>query len=269
VELNDASNKEAASYILKRLRTVMLSPLGACIGRPSTIRDDANLLCYAMTGLENSPKDIHVLSLAVQAAVLRRTLKSKASMVFFDEVSIQLEFIAIAKMISILCANGAKAGIRVILAMQDPNTLAKSRFGAKIIQNLSILLFGRITDAAIESFQKVFRLDESVIALNASKGFFPDPSDFSSNWLIKYKGVTSYVKYYPSIVQLALVANNPHETMARKAWIAHYKDDPIEGFIKFAEVYSQSIQTGKPIPYPISRDPPTSVDINLDKLIHA
>lgn len=122
VELNDDSNKEAASYILKRLRTVMLSPLGACIGRPSTIRDDSNLLCYAMTGLENSPKDIHVLSLAVQAAVLRRTLKSKASVVFFDEVSIQLEFLAIAKMISILCANGAKAGIRVILAMQDPDT---------------------------------------------------------------------------------------------------------------------------------------------------
>jgi hypothetical protein len=278
VELNDPSNTEAAAYILKRLRTVLQSPLGVSIGRPSTIQSDSHLLCYALIGLENSPRDIYILSLAAQAAVLRRTLKSKMSIVFFDEVSVQLEYPAIGNLIAKLCANGAKAGIRVILAMQDPNTLAASKSAAKILQNLSLILIGRITESAIPSFQQVFRLDETVISKNASDKFFPDPTDFSSHWLAMYRGITSYLRYYPSMVELALIANNPHESAPRKAWINAYKHDPIEGFIKFSEVYARSIQTGESIPYPpgelqesvtipMGRDSPAPANVDTNQLV--
>ena len=73
-------------------------------------------------------------------------------------------------------ANGAKAGIRVLLAAQDPNTLANSQSGPKIIQNISTRLIGRIQPVAQESFIEILKLAPDIIARNASKTFYPSKS---------------------------------------------------------------------------------------------
>jgi hypothetical protein len=90
--------------------------------------------------------------------------------------------------------------------------------------------------------------------------------------------VRTYLKYYPSIPELAVVANNPAETEARKAWMQAYAGDVIEGFIKFAEVYSKSIQSGSgSIPLPamekVSLSLPPAIDRDsldpLDSMLSA
>ena len=56
---------------------------------------------------------------------------------FIDEAPILFEYPTISEMVARLCANGAKAGIKVIISAQDPDTIARSPSASKILQNRS------------------------------------------------------------------------------------------------------------------------------------
>jgi len=215
--------EDALSQIDLRLRFWLSSRVGQAISAPSSFPTDAQLLVFALRNLSDS-EDAAVLSLSAYSAALRRALSSPASIFFIDEAPILFEFDQISDLVGRICANGAKAGIRVILSAQDPDTIAKSKAASKILQNLTTRLIGRIQPVAVDSFESILKYPRDIISRNASESFFPRKEGVYSQWLLDDNGIYSFCRYYPGYEQLAVVANNPNEQTARNQFMESYKD---------------------------------------------
>jgi hypothetical protein len=116
---------QATNQITIQLRFWLNSRIGQAISRPSTFRSDARLLVFALRNLSEA-EDAAILALSAYSAALRRALSSPASILFIDEAPILFEYPTISEMVARLCANGAKAGIKVIISAQDPDTIISS-----------------------------------------------------------------------------------------------------------------------------------------------
>ena len=224
LRLDSGNNADKALEKIKlRLRFWLSSKVGKALAQPSTFRNDARLLIFALRNLSNDD-DAAILSLSAYSAALRRALASASSIFFIDESPILFEYDSIAALVARLCANGAKAGIRVILSAQDPDTIASSPSGAKIFQNLTTRLVGRIQPTAIDSFVKIFKYPEQIIRRNSTESFFPNIDEFYSQWLIDNNGVFTFSRYYPPHNLLVTVANNPREQERRTNALKKYND---------------------------------------------
>ncbi|MDY6899944.1 MAG: hypothetical protein SWZ49_17965, partial [Cyanobacteriota bacterium] len=225
--------EDALSQIDLRLRFWLSSRVGQAISAPSSFPTDAQLLVFALRNLSDS-EDAAVLSLSAYSAALRRALSSPASIFFIDEAPILFEFDQISDLVGRICANGAKAGIRVILSAQDPDTIAKSKASSKILQNLTTRLIGRIQPVAVDSFESILKYPRDIISRNASESFFPRKEGVYSQWLLDDNGIYSFCRYYPGYEQLAVVANNPHEQTARNQFMETHEDkyEAISAFAK-------------------------------------
>jgi hypothetical protein len=230
--------KAALETIRLRLRFWLSSRVGQALAQPSTFRSDARLLIFALRNLSND-EDAAILSLSAYSAALRRALASPASIFFIDESPILFEFDAIAALVGRLCANGAKAGIRVILSAQDPDTIAKSPSGSKIFQNLTTRLIGRIQPTAVDSFAKILKYPQEIISRNATESFFPKKEGFYSQWLLDDNGIFTFCRYYPAFNLLAVVANNPSEQEQRTQALSKYPDK----FIALTQLSRQLVKT--------------------------
>jgi type IV secretory pathway VirB4 component len=214
---------DALSQIQLRLRFWLSSRVGQSISAPSSFPTDAKLLVFALRNLSDN-EDAAVLSLSAYSAALRRALSSPASIFFIDEAPILFEFDQISDLVGRICANGAKAGIRVILSAQDPDTIAKSKASSKILQNLSTRLIGRIQPVAVDSFVNILKYPRDIISRNATESFFPRKEGIYSQWLLDDHGIYTFCRYYPGFEQLAVVANNPNEQTARQKIMLQHSD---------------------------------------------
>ncbi len=232
--------EDALNQIQLRLRFWLSSRVGKAISAPSSFPTDAQLLVFALRNLSDS-EDAAILSLSAYSAALRRALSSPASIFFIDEAPILFEFDQISDLVGRICANGAKAGIRVILSAQDPDTIAKSKAASKILQNLTTRLIGRIQPVAVDSFQEILKYPREIIARNASESFFPRKEGIYSQWLLDDNGIYTFCRYYPGYEQLAVVANNPQEQAARQKTMQQYSDK-YEAISKFARQLVASLR---------------------------
>ena len=225
LELDSVSGRvdDALSQIQLRLRFWLSSRVGQAISAPSSFPTDTQLLVFALRNLSDH-EDAAVLSLSAYSAALRRALSSPASIFFIDEAPILFEFDQISDLVGRICANGAKAGIRVILSAQDPDTIAKSKAASKILQNLSTRLIGRIQPVAVDSFVNILKYPRDIITRNATESFFPRKEGIYSQWLLDDNGIYTFCRYYPGFEQLAVVANNPYEQTARQKIMLEHND---------------------------------------------
>ena len=113
------------------------------------------------------------------------------------------------------------------------------------MQNMSVFLTGRIKETAVESFVKYLRYDEKIISKNAGKSFFPQRSGLYSNWLVDAGGMLTHCRYYPSEVQLGIVANNMEEQAARNRVLQRFKGNKLKGYVEFSRLYAEAIRNGK------------------------
>lgn len=240
LEQADGVVKQAFNIIDLRLRFWIDSRVGRSITAPSTFDTNSPLLVFALRNVDND-EDAAILALSALSSILRCALSSPASIFFIDEAPILFKFDQIAELVGTLCANGAKAGIRVILAGQDPNTIANSVAGSKIFQNLSTRLIGRIQPSAITSFEKYMEYPKEIISRNATEAFFPRKQDIYSQWLIDEGGKFTFCRYYPGMVQLATVANNPQEQSMRDEYFNQYPNRVV-AMAKFADHLKAHIQ---------------------------
>jgi hypothetical protein len=223
LEALTGETKACLEQVKLRLRFWLSSRVGKAISQPSTFNSDARLLIFALRNLSND-EDAAILSLSAYSAALRRALAARASVFFIDESPILFEYDSIAVLVGRLCANGAKAGIRVILSAQDPDTIAASPSGAKIFQNLTTRLIGRIQPSAVDSFVQILKYPREIIGRNATESFFPKKSGFYSQWLLDDNGIFTFCRYYPAFNLLAAVANNPDEQAQRTAAMQQHRD---------------------------------------------
>lgn len=237
----------AMAYIKMRLRYwINEETIGQAISRPSTVDTDNPLVVFALTNVEDN-QHASILSMLALGAAQRRALSSIRSILFLDEAPILFRFTAISTAIGRLCANGAKAGIRVILAAQDPDTIARCPAGPQILQNVSTRLVGRIQSSAIQSFERYLAYDPTLIARNADESFAPNKQLLCSHWLLDDNGRKSFVRYYPALTLLGITANNPDEQASRTAVLQQFPDAPLKGLAVFSNLLATSMRTGRPI----------------------
>lgn len=235
--------RNAREHIAIQIEYWINSKIGKAIARPSSFPIDAQLLVFALRNLSNND-EAAVLALSAYAAALRSAYSAPKSIFFIDESPILFEYESIAKLIGRIAANGAKQGIRLFLSAQDPNTIFESPAGPKIMQNMSVSMTGRIKETAVPSFVKYLRYSEEVISRNASKAFFPQRSGLYSNWLVEADGMVSHCRYYPSEVQLAIVANNMEEQQARNRVLKRFPGKKLEGYVEFSKAYARTVRNG-------------------------
>jgi hypothetical protein len=232
---------DALDQIRLRLKFWLNSRVGQSIANPSSFRTDAMLLVFALRSL-GSENDAAVLAFSAYSAALRRALSSKASIFFLDEAPILFSFDSIAELIGRVCANGAKAGIRVILSAQEPESIFQSKAAPKIFANLSTRLIGRIQTSAVDPFINRFKYPYEIISRNSTEAFFPKRESIYSQWLLDDNGKLTFCRYYPAHCLLAAVANNPNEQELRTLFLNKYADNPMLGMVKFSEAYVQMIR---------------------------
>ena len=232
---------DALDHIRLRLKFWLNSRVGQSIANPSSFRTDARLLVFALRSL-SSEADAAVLALSAYAAALRRALSSKASIFFLDEAPILFSFESIAELIGRLCANGAKAGIRVILSAQEPESIFQSKSADKIFANITTRLIGRIQTSAVDPFVNRFKYPSEIISRNSTEAFFPKRESIYSQWLLDDNGKLTFCRYYPAYCLLAAVANNPNEQELRTLFLNKYAKNPMLGMVRFSEAYVQMIR---------------------------
>ncbi|MBD2729642.1 hypothetical protein H6G96_25830 [Nostoc sp. FACHB-892] len=238
---NSRDIMSALEQIRLRLSYWLSTRVGQSISRPSSFRTDAKLLVFALRNL-SSEADAAILALSAYAAALRRALASKVSIFFLDEAPILFQFESIADLIGRLCANGAKAGIRVILSAQEPESIYQSKAASKIFANIGTRLVGRIQTSAVDPFIERFKYPAEIIRVNSTEAFYPQKSGIYSQWLLDDNGKLTFCRYYPAHCLLASVANNPHEQELRSLFLKNYQDNPLLGMVKFTEDYIKMIR---------------------------
>jgi hypothetical protein len=233
LNLSDSQDLQALQTIVTRLRSWQTSRIGRSLSRPSSFNADAQLFTIAIRGVSN-PDDMAVLAMVVQGIALRRAYSYPKSVFFMDEAAALLKYDALAIEVGKLCAVGAKASIRVMLAAQHPHTIAASAGGADILANCNAICIGRIESPAADLFTQVLKIPPEVIAPNCSPSFFPHPTEFYSQWLVSLKGQPyTPVRIYSSPGALAAVANNTHEVERRRHHLER-APDPTIGLHQYA-----------------------------------
>jgi hypothetical protein len=208
----------ALERIQTSLRGWITGRIGKSISQPSTIPLNNPLFAVALTQLNNAD-DAKILAMAINLLILRRQLSFPRSITVFDESPILFEFPAIAAQIGRMTANGAKSGSSVLILAQEPNSIASSPAGVKVLAALSIKLIGRIEAAGLEAFVTLFKIPRETVSKCASKSFERLPGKFFSRWLLLDGDVSVFCGYYPSFLELAAVANNPYESEIRQRHI--------------------------------------------------
>ena len=236
------SLREAASQILERLRGTLRSPLGRAIGAPTSYRSDVLGLVFAMRNL-NSDFEARIIVLSAISALLRRALGSRVSVCVLDELSILSKFASIMQHVGQFCANGHKWGCSVIMAAQEPKSLAQTAVSSLIFDNLLASVVGFIKESAINSVVNVLEFKRPLVAPYATDAYTPNPSNLSSSWCINLNGTHIECEYRASPLMLALMANNLDEADARRRFLEAY-DDPTEAMIAFSQPYAQALQSG-------------------------
>jgi hypothetical protein len=229
---------KAIEFCKIRFRFWLESRVGRAISRVSTFRGDSQLMVVALRNLSNE-EDAAILSLGVYMAALRRSLSHTKSIFFIDEAPILFQYESLANLVGRLCANGAKSGIRVILSAQEVQSIAQCKASSKIFNNLTTRLVGRIQPTAIDGFSQFLQYPRELIAVNATESYFPQKGWFYSQWLLDDSGYFTPCRYYPSLLLLAAVANNPEEVALRQIYLQEYPDK-FEAYIHFQKALVES-----------------------------
>jgi hypothetical protein len=216
-------NQRAISQIFLRLEFWLTTLVGQAISKPSSVNTDALLTVLALTNVSDN-EDAAILSLVAYAFCLRRAMESPLSLFFLDESPILFKFAAVRSMIEAIISNGAKAGIRCIISAQSPDKIATSSEGKQILSNINTKLIGKINQSAVPNICEVLGYSRPMVLRCAQQNFAINELSACSHWLVDDNGMLSYARYYPPLVQLALVANNQDEQLTRKQFERVYSD---------------------------------------------
>lgn len=222
INLKEPTNQDVdtLSTIQTQLQRWIDGPYGKTINSPSTVALDKPLMAIAMRGV-SSNDDAAVFGSIMYAAAMRRAISSASangSLLFVDEASITFELDALSLCVGRIAANGLKAGMRLMLAAQEPTSVFNSAGGKKVKDAISYHLIGRIGSESKMDYcdPHMLNLPAYLADINSSESFGPDKATCSSQWLMKIGDRFTAARIYlpPSLV--ALTANNIDERQARE-----------------------------------------------------
>lgn len=243
----EAIDQAAINQIHSQITALLVSPLGASIGKPSNFSPTPAVKWFQLKGLNNE-QDQYLMALNAHAACLRNALSYPQSLFVGEELSTLFRKDGFANSVGELCAVGRKNGISVLLLAQDIDSICDCSAGSQITQNIVYRLTGRLTQKGAQSWIDRMKYDPNIISQNASDSFLPRATGLYSNWLIETNNRYWQVRFYPGEMCLATVANNPAELYARYRVMEQYPKTlrgQMSAIKRFTQEYVQSLKQGK------------------------
>lgn len=231
--------------VVRELKLFFYNGFGKTLCHPGGVDFTTPFLNFSLRGAKNK-SEITLCAMAVQALANARAMVAERSYVALDEGSLLLSDPALAKTSGEFAVNGAKSGIILDVISQDVSAIVNSAAAAQFSTNLDIKLIGSIASSDKVALANYLNVDPSVFDLNASRGFLPNPIEFTTHWRLFYKNQVRHLLLRVNPHFLAIVSSNPDEQKVRQRYLNAY-DDPIEGLIELGKDYQRAKKNGTKI----------------------
>ena len=248
VDMEDI-DKQALNQIVTQFDALFTSEVGKVLSSPSSFSPDPAVKFFALSGMKGEGgQDAYLMAINAHSACIRTALSHPRSLFVGDELSVLLQRKGFAHLVGELCATGRKDGISVVLIAQDPDSIATCDTGSMILQNINYRLTGRITSAAVNSFERFLGYPAGIIARNASDVAKPRLTDLSSYWLIEQDNRFWTGRFLTCELLLSSVANSQDEQNSRNRVFAQFPNTEIgrlEALVEFNRQYIPALKDGR------------------------
>lgn len=235
----------AINQIVSQLGAKLVDPnIGDVIGRPSTVNPTPLIKFYALSGLTNDA-NAYIMAITAQMACLRNALSSPRSLFVGDELSVLLSKNGFAEMVGEMLATGRKEGVASLLLAQDLDAIVTCSAAAKIKANLTTIITGYTTHAALDAYINYLHYAPSIIGANATEKFRGNKPEMYTRWLIERNGRFWASRSYSPPLSIAALANEEEEKLARTRILMQYPNNErgyLQGLSHFAREYVAALR---------------------------
>lgn len=252
LELHDFGEIEsrAINQINNQISAKLEDPnIGDAIGKPSSIPPDPAMKFFALSGLTNE-NNAYLMALVAQMACLNTALEHPRSLLVMDECSVLFDKKGFAEIVGERFATGRKEGQSVLIIGQDIDAIANSRAASKIFTNTDVMMTGKTTSDAAKTYTRVLNFPPKIINKNAADTFAANSQYLYTHWLVSKDNRFWDCLYFPSIVELSILANSQEEKAARNRILAKYPNTlsgKIKASAEFAYHYGKFRMSGRDI----------------------
>ena len=241
---------KAINQIVNQIEAKIVDPnIGEAISKASNLPPNPRMMFFALSGLSNE-NNAYVMSLVAQSACLNIALEQPKSLFIMDECSVLLDKKGFAEIVGERFATGRKEGQSVIIIGQDIESIKDCVSASKIFRNTDIYLTGKTTSDAAAVYQEVLKFPYRVIQRNAGEYYSANKQYQYSNWLVTIDGRFWHCRYFPSLIELAALANSTEEKAARKRIMSDYPETiegKMRGLAQFTLLLQKAMVSGFPI----------------------
>lgn len=235
----------AINQIVSQLGAKLLDPnIGDVIGRPSTVNPSPIIKFYALSGLTND-SNAYIMAITAQMACLRNALAYPRSLFVGDELSVLLGKSGFADLVGEMLATGRKEGVSSLLLAQDLDAIVTCSAAAKIKANLTTIITGYTTHAALDAYINYLHYAPEIIGANATEKYRGNRGEMFTRWLIERSGRFWESRSYSPPMSVAALANDEDEKLARARILAGYPKTErgyLEGLSHFAREYVRALR---------------------------
>lgn len=246
-------DERAINQINNQIGAKILDPnIGRAISRPSDLPPSPQMTFFALSGLTNKNNSL-VMALVSQMACLNAALESPKSLFVMDECSVLLGEAGFAKVVGQRFATGRKQGQSVLIIGQDIDSIAKiadSTVSSQIITNTDYWLIGKTNSGSAKRYRDVVGVPSHLIRQAASETFTANPQQMYSQWLLCRDDRQWKCLYFPSSLQLGVLANSPDERAARERVFAQYPNTNSGKLValgQFSQEFRYALISGSPL----------------------
>ena len=206
-------DKQAINQIRTQITTLLSSALGDTVGRPSSFDPGNRIKFFTIVNLD-SERDQVLIAQTIQSTCIRLALQYPKSLIVGDEIADLLKKGGFARTWGAMHAMARKSGISLLTISQNIEEIQKCSAAADILKNISFKLIGVITTDGATSLVEFLKYPD-LIYENATKAFETNKELGCSHWLLEIRKQFWQTQFFPSLLNLAMVANGSDEVKIR------------------------------------------------------
>ena len=211
-------DRQAINQIRTQIDNLLGSALGDTIGRPSTFDPKSQIKFFTIVNL-NSERDQVLIAQTIQSTCVRLAAQYHKSLIVGDEIADLLKKGGFADTWGAMHAMARKSGISLLTISQNIEEIQKCSAAADILKNISFKLIGRITTDGATSLVDSLKYPDLVYE-NSTKAFNTNKVRGCSYWLLEMQNQFWQTQFFPSDINLAIVANGKNEIAIREKIMA-------------------------------------------------
>jgi hypothetical protein len=243
LNLDDANDEmlRATRFVSSRLQSWCDTTIGRSLIEPSSFELTNPLFVMIFRGVSD-PEEASILGMAMNSIVNLRTLETSHSVLIVDEFAVLSKYDAICEQLADFSANGAKLGLTMIYATQEPSSLQNCKSSSLIVGAFDTFVIGRLAPPMLEICANFLKVDEEDLRPNTLESYSPNPALGCSYWTIFDGNKTNYVRLFVSDALRAAAGNNPAEANQRRSLMRKYGDDRVAALAEYVIKIQEAAQ---------------------------